>query len=115
MHHPFSVMTRTFGVQATYVQVQVWTRLGLLATMKIHNFVHLLLPYRVTEACATPHSRPPPVIPHSSRFRTGPLYLWVGIEPRSLSLEGTKAAAIYFGRVVSVTFDSTNIVVGFKV
>jgi hypothetical protein len=47
------MMTRLSGVQ-----VQVWTRLGLLSSMKIHNFfhIHLLLPYRVTEADATPHS-----------------------------------------------------------
>jgi hypothetical protein len=58
MHHarPFSVMTRSPGVQ---VQVQVWTRLGLLvSTMKIHNFfrTHRLLPYIVTEAYTTRHS-----------------------------------------------------------
>jgi hypothetical protein len=49
VHHPFSF---------SMVQVQVWTQLDLLATMKIHNFVHihLLLPYRVTEAYAPPHS-----------------------------------------------------------
>jgi hypothetical protein len=43
---------------ARRVQVQVWTRLGLLSTVKIHNFfhIHLLLPYRVTETYATPHS-----------------------------------------------------------
>jgi hypothetical protein len=50
---PFSVMT------LSGVQVQVWTRLGLLLVsfMKIHNFfhIHLLLPYRVTEADTTPH------------------------------------------------------------
>jgi hypothetical protein len=55
IHHarPFSVMTHSSGVQ-----VQVWTRLGLLSITKIRNFfhIHLLLPYRVTEAYATPHS-----------------------------------------------------------
>jgi hypothetical protein len=69
MHHalPFSMMTRLPGVQ-----VQIWTRLGLLSTVKIHNFfhIHLLVPYRVTEAYATPHSRPPPVITHLSMFGT---------------------------------------------
>ena len=69
MHHarPFSVMTRSSGVQ-----VQVWRRLGLLSTMKTHNFfhIHLLLHYRVTEADATSHSWPPQVVTHSSRFRT---------------------------------------------
>jgi hypothetical protein len=47
------VMTRSSGVQ-----VQVWTRLGLLSTIKTRNFfhIHLLVPYRVTEADATPHS-----------------------------------------------------------
>jgi hypothetical protein len=50
---PFLVMTRSSGVQ-----VQVWTRLGFLSTMKTHNFfhIHLLVPYRVTEADTTPHS-----------------------------------------------------------
>ena len=39
------------------IQVQVWTRLGLLSTVKTHNFfhIHLLLPYRVTEMYPTPH------------------------------------------------------------
>ena len=43
--------------EAAGVQVQVWTRLGLLP-MKIHNFfhTHLLLPYKVTEAYTTRHS-----------------------------------------------------------
>ena len=43
-----------------HTQVQAWTRLGLLSTVKIHtgsfDHIHLLLPYRVTEADATPHS-----------------------------------------------------------
>ena len=43
--------------ETTGVQVQIWTRLGLLL-MKIHNFshTHLLLPYKVTEAYTTRHS-----------------------------------------------------------
>ncbi|KAI9439231.1 hypothetical protein H4582DRAFT_125232 [Lactarius indigo] len=31
----------------------------------------------------------------------GPLYLWVGVEPRSLSLEGTKAAAVGCKRILA--------------
>jgi len=50
---PLPVMTRSSGVQ-----VQIWIRLSHLSTMKIHNFfhIHLLLPYRVTEIYAMPHS-----------------------------------------------------------
>jgi hypothetical protein len=43
IHHPFSVMTR-MGIQA-----QVWTRLGLLSTMKIHK------DFRETMACVVHH------------------------------------------------------------
>ena len=52
IHHYLSI-TRPAGAQ-----VQVWTRLGILLTMKIHNFfhIHLLLPYRVMEAYITSHS-----------------------------------------------------------
>ena len=67
MHHAqhFSVVTRSSGVQ-----IQVRTRLcfRVLSTMKIQ--IYLILRYRVTKADATPQSWPPPVITHSSRFRT---------------------------------------------
>jgi hypothetical protein len=90
MHHPrsFWVMTRSSGVQ-----VQVWTRLGLLITMKIHNFfrIHLLLPYIVTEAYTTRHSRPPPVMTHSSRFGTiSWRYVLLGMIVRSIVLSVLK-------------------------
>jgi hypothetical protein len=31
----------------------------------------------------------------------GPLYLWVGVEPKSLSLEGAKAAAVGCKRILA--------------
>jgi hypothetical protein len=85
MHHarPFSVMTRSSGVQ-----VQVWTRFRLLLTLKIHNFfhIHLLLPYRATEAYATPHLGPPPVMSHPTLRSRKLVIFWLhGIRPPLLS------------------------------